>query len=93
MRRVVLGLLSPNYLVNDVLANPEAGYGFPDLCLISLSRGVLLAINRRPAPALMRVDQQHSCLLANQLHVFVFKRLRSQVQAGSRDETAVRSGR
>src|SRR5271163_1990223 len=52
-RRVVLGLLSPNYLVNEVLANPEAGYGFPDLCLTSLSTGVPLAINRRPAQSLM----------------------------------------
>jgi hypothetical protein len=30
-----LGLLSPNYLVNVVLANPESRYGYPDSHLIS----------------------------------------------------------
>jgi len=30
MRRYSLGLLSPNCLVNDALANPETAYGFPE---------------------------------------------------------------
>jgi hypothetical protein len=79
MRRVVLGLLSPNYLVNVVLANPEGGSGFTDLRLISLSRGVFWPLDRPSEPAGARIDHQQSHLLANQLHVLVFKRLRSEV--------------
>jgi len=40
-RRYFLGLLSPNCLVNDVLANSEASYGFPDFRLDLACRGVL----------------------------------------------------
>jgi hypothetical protein len=77
---VVLGLLSPNYLVNEVPANPEAGYGFPDLCLISLSRGVFWALDRRSKSAGARIVQQHKARLANQLHLLVFKGLAPAIQ-------------
>jgi hypothetical protein len=72
---VVLGLLSPNYLVNDVLANPETAYGIPDFGLISSSPGVFWALDHRSEPAAARIDQCHKPRLANQLHVLVFKRL------------------
>jgi hypothetical protein len=68
-RRYFLGLLSPNCLVNDVLANPESSYGFPDFGLISSVPGVFLGLDRRRGPSLVRADQQHICCLANELHV------------------------
>jgi hypothetical protein len=56
---VILGLLSPNYLVNEVLANPETAYEIPDSGLISSSSGVFWALDHRSEPAAARIDEQH----------------------------------
>jgi hypothetical protein len=92
-RRYFLGLLSLNCLVNDVLANSEAWYGFPDFRLDFVTGGVFSALDRRRGPSMVRVDQQHIFRHANQLHVLVFKRLPPDIQPGSQDAITVHSGR